>query len=61
MFSEETNLKMDTDLSENALIELNTADIDDVSVAGGNPGIAIVGAIIGISIAYHIGKKKGYW
>lgn len=67
MLAEQTHLKLVTDLTENetALVELNTADVDDVSgaviplvvigalkIAGAVVGTAAVGAGVGYGIGY---------
>lgn len=56
MFAEKTELQLVTDLNETALVELNAADVDDVSGAIA-PVIWIIGAALagtgtGIGLAW---------
>ena len=55
MFAKEIELTLVDDLNENAVVELNAADVDDVS--GGVWPIIIIAAV-SFAAGYHAGRKS---
>ncbi|MFV0333777.1 MAG: hypothetical protein ACK5JR_06865 [Tropicimonas sp.] len=54
MFAEKTDLNLEFDLNETALVELNAADVEDVS--GGWFWIPVF--VAGVIVGYKLAKKK---
>lgn len=65
MLAEKTELQLVTDLNENALIELNAADVDEVSGAIAPVVIAAIkigGVLVGAgAVGAGTGFAIGYW
>ncbi|MFV0493126.1 MAG: class IIb bacteriocin, lactobin A/cerein 7B family [Pseudorhodobacter sp.] len=60
MFAEMTDLNLDADLNENAMVELNAADVDDVS-GGIAPLALLTGGAIAFAGGAAIGFAVSYW
>lgn len=65
MFAKEVELKLVDDLNENAVVELNAAEVDDVSgaIAPVVGGILIVGGVLvgAAAVGAGVGYAIGYW